>query len=67
MSMARISGGRRLWKILQLPLAVVLATAIGLAAALLGDGWWHWLSWLLLAIPLAIIALALARRRRTEQ
>lgn len=52
----------KLWRILRLPLAVFLATAVGLAAALLGDGWWHFLSWLLLAIPLAIIAAALWKR-----
>jgi hypothetical protein len=45
----------RLWRILRLPLAIFLATAAGLAAALLGDGWWHGLSWLLLALPLVVI------------
>lgn len=52
----------KLWRILRLPLAVFLATAVGLGAALLGDGWWHFLSWLLLTIPLAIIAAALWKR-----
>lgn len=55
-----------LWNVLRLPLAVFLTTAAGLAAALLGDGWWHWLSWLLLAVPPAIIAAAWFRKAQTE-
>ncbi|HVV28309.1 MAG TPA: hypothetical protein VHC40_10140 [Rhizomicrobium sp.] len=55
-----------LWRILRMPLAVFLATAGGLAAALLGDGWWHWLSWLLLAIPPVIITAAWVRQPRTR-
>jgi hypothetical protein len=48
--------------ILAAPLAIFLATAAGLAAALLGDGLWHWLSWALLAIPIVVIAAALMKR-----
>lgn len=62
MSNGAESGARSLWAILGAPSAIFLATAAGLAAALLGDGWWRWLSWLLLAIPLAVIVAALARK-----
>jgi hypothetical protein len=64
MTKAAPAPGRRLWRILRLPLAIFLATAIGLAAALLGEGWWHWLSWLLLALPLAVIGHGLSRPDR---
>ncbi len=48
--------------ILAAPLAIFLATVAGLAAALLGGGWWHWLSWALLAVPIGVIAAALMKR-----
>lgn len=64
MSRPRCSDAGRLRRILALPLAIFLATAAGLAAALLGDGWWHWLSWLLLAIPLAVILTAVIKKPR---
>jgi hypothetical protein len=51
------------WHILALPLAIFIATATGLTTALVGNGWWHWLSWLLLALPLAIIAVSLLGSR----
>ena len=49
-------------RILAAPLAIFLITAAGLAAALLGDGWWHPLSCLLLAVPVAVILIALFRK-----
>lgn len=35
-----------------MPIALAIATAIGLLSALLGDGIWDGLSWLLLVCPL---------------
>lgn len=52
---------RTTWRILRIPLAIFVSTAAGLAAALLGDGVWHWVSWGLLAAPLVIVSIAIAR------
>jgi len=49
-------------EILRVPAILFTITAAGLAAALYGDGWWHYLSWVLLAIPLVVIAFALWRK-----
>jgi len=50
-----VKGGERgLWAIFRWPVGLGLLTMIGLLAALLGDGPWDALSWLLLAAPLAI-------------
>jgi uncharacterized ion transporter superfamily protein YfcC len=38
------------------PLALLLATMIGLIVGLLADGWWDWMAMTSLAIPLAIIS-----------
>lgn len=53
---------RRTW---MWPLALAGLTIFGLIAALLGEGgvWWG-LSWLALSLPLATIAVCLARSRR---
>jgi hypothetical protein len=42
-----------LWDIFRWPIAIGLASAAGLLAALVGDGAWDVLSWLLLAWPVA--------------
>ncbi|MDB5488978.1 MAG: hypothetical protein JWQ58_2693 [Reyranella sp.] len=46
------------------PLILGVTTLFGLGAALLGEGglWW-WLSWIALAMPLAVIAFFVARMR----
>ena len=44
-----------LWKIFRLPLLLGLSNAVGLAAALMGDGAWDVMSWLALGVPLALI------------
>jgi len=56
------------WQIWLLPLVLAVLTVFGLLAALLGVGVWHWLSWLSLAVPLAIVArqLRCARRRKRQ-
>ncbi|WP_398474806.1 hypothetical protein [Tardiphaga sp.] len=45
------------------PIVLAMVTVFGLLAALVGEGgtWWA-LSWLLLAVPLLVIAKALSRR-----
>jgi hypothetical protein len=52
-----------LWQIFVAPLAIGLVTTAGLAFALVGDGWWDWLSWLALALPIAVTAWYVWRRR----
>lgn len=44
------------------PLAIALASAIGLVAALVGDGVNDWVSWIGLAVPVASIVRAWLRR-----
>ncbi|NEW86833.1 hypothetical protein DU475_06080 [Rhodopseudomonas sp. WA056] len=36
------------------PLAIGVITALGLTTALLGDGLWDWISWIALALPVAV-------------
>jgi hypothetical protein len=49
--MSAYSVGRTYWQ-LGLLGSVIVA---GLASALLGDGPWDWMSWLMLSIPLALV------------
>jgi len=51
-----------LWAIFRWPLAIGAASAAGLLAALLGDGAWDALSWLLLAWPVGWCLRGLRRR-----
>lgn len=46
-----------------LPALIGLLCALGLFAALLGDGWWDALAWLGLGIPTALGCRALVRGR----
>lgn len=46
-----MSGTRSLADIFRWPLTLGAITLAGLLSALLGDGVWDWLSWLLLAVP----------------
>jgi membrane protein implicated in regulation of membrane protease activity len=39
--------------------------AVGLAAALLGDVWWDYISWALLVIPIVLFGYFVIRRTRT--
>lgn len=50
------------WKVFGVPLAIGALVAVGLFAALLGDGVWDSLSWLALALPAVIGARALLKR-----
>jgi hypothetical protein len=45
------------------PLAIALASLIGLVSALLGDGIYDWISWAGLAAPVLVIIWALKARR----
>jgi hypothetical protein len=47
---------RRLRRIFGIPLLLAVATVIGLFAALVGQGVWHLLAWILLSIPIAVAA-----------
>lgn len=47
---------RSFWEIYRWPLFLAIIIMGGLLSALLGDGIWNGLSWLLLAIPLLLIA-----------
>ena len=51
------------WKVFGIPLGIGLFSAVGLFAALLGDGMWDSLSWVGLGVPAAIGAWALGKRR----
>jgi hypothetical protein len=53
---------RTLRQIFAGPAAIALLVLVGLLAALIGDGWWDRLSWLLLAIPIGLYALFVWRR-----
>lgn len=57
--MSHSSEFRRVWG---MPILLGLLTAFGLLAALLGQGAWHWLAWLAIATPIAVMAYHLCRR-----
>lgn len=46
-----------------IPALIAATTLAGLVAALTGDGWRDALSWIGLAIPVATVGWAMARRR----
>jgi uncharacterized membrane protein YjjP (DUF1212 family) len=50
------------WRIFRWPLAVGVAGLVGLVSALIGDGWYDALSWLLLGGTAALTAILLFRR-----
>lgn len=47
-----------LWQIFAIPTVLGVLSVIGLISALVGDGIWDGLSWLLLAIPVVLCAYA---------
>lgn len=53
----------RFYRLWSLPLLIALLTAGGLVVALLGDGIWDALSWLMFAAPLMSITWILTRPR----
>lgn len=46
------------WRIFRWPLLMAFANAVGLVAALVGNGWYDWVSWLTLGATLAVIVVA---------
>ncbi len=55
---ARPSERRGIWRIFRWPLIMALASAVGLVAALVGDGWLDLLSWLALGLTLVVMIMA---------
>lgn len=49
--------------IYRIPLMIAVLSAVGLTSALLGDGMWDVLSWLTLAVPVALAAMHWRRSR----
>jgi hypothetical protein len=47
------ASGASLARVLSVPLAAAVLSAVGLVSALLGDGLWDVLSWFALALPVA--------------
>ena len=65
-----ISGSSRrgrlsLRQVFAAPLAIAVLSTVGLISALVGDDIWDVLSWLTLAIPVAVILWYWLRRRRS--
>lgn len=58
MKMGAPTGRRTAWQIFRWPLVMALANAIGLVAALVGDGWYDLVSWLTLGLTLVVIVAA---------
>jgi hypothetical protein len=55
---------RTFWQIFAAPVVVGALSAVGLVAALVGDGWWDGLSWLALALPVLLYLFFIVRRKR---
>lgn len=51
----RTASARSSWQIFGAPIAVALATGVGLVAGLIGDGWLDVLAWIGLAIPVIVV------------
>lgn len=47
---------RTIWQIFAIPLLIGMLSVVGLVSALVGDGIWDGLSWLLLFVPIIICA-----------
>lgn len=54
---ARRAGSQSGWQIFRWPLLMALANAVGLVAALMGDGWYDFISWATLGLTLIVIAI----------
>ncbi len=54
---------RSLWRIFATPIGIAIASLIGLASALMGEGAWNLIAWLGLGIP--VLAMVYALRYRT--
>lgn len=47
------------WRV---PTALAVLSLIGLAAAIVGDGPWHWIAWAGLSVPLAVCGVKLRQQ-----
>ena len=56
-----------LTQIFSVPAVIAIVSAVGLLAALLGDGLWDAVSWLALAVPVAVALGCVARSRRRSR
>jgi hypothetical protein len=52
-------------QIFGIPAVLGVLSIAGLIFALVGDGFWDGLSWVALAIPIVLVAICYARRRRS--
>lgn len=57
--------GATLRTIYRIPLILSIITIMGLLSALLGDGIWDALSWVLLAIPMFLLSFCLVRPKKS--
>lgn len=55
---------RSLWAVFRWPAVLAVISIVGLLAALLGDGAWDAMSWIALAIPVAIALRGLQQASR---
>jgi uncharacterized membrane protein len=51
-----------LWRIFRWPLFTGFSSIVGLVLALVGDGWWDALSWIMLLVPIAVVVWFCKRR-----
>jgi hypothetical protein len=51
-------GGQGAWRIFRWPLVMAIANAIGLIAALVGNGWYDFLSWATLGGTIVVMVAA---------
>jgi uncharacterized membrane protein YjjP (DUF1212 family) len=58
----RAGGPRNGWRIFRWPLVIGVAGLVGLVSALIGDGWYDAVSWLLLGGTAVLTAILLLRR-----
>lgn len=59
----RRSSHQSMTAIFAMPLFIAVLSAVGLVAALTGDGWRDCLSWAGLAVPVLVVAWAMQVRR----
>jgi hypothetical protein len=57
---------KTLWQIFAVPILIGVFSAIGLIAALVGDGWWDGVSWLALALPVLLYCFFVLRRKQNR-
>ena len=50
-------------QIFAVPLLVAVVSIVGLASALVGDGWWDAVSWVTLGVPILLYLIFIYRRR----